>query len=205
MSGSPAVQSTWPEPVTLRDGSDILIRPIEPSDKEQLIQGFERLSPESRYRRFLTPMARLSPRLLRYLTEVDHHDHEALVAESADGGEPVGVARYIRLADEPEAAEVAVAVVDDWQGKGAGTALVRRLAARAVEEGVERFSATCLAGNEDVLDLLEGLAASRVTEMEGGLMEIEVALPAREERTLLAVLRRAASGALAFRHPLERA
>ena len=199
-----AVATRWPETVRLRDGKSISIRPIEPDDKQQLLRGFERLSPESRYRRFLTPMDRLSARLLRYLTEVDHHDHEALVAESVEGGEPVGVARYIRLADEREAAEVAVAVVDDWQGKGAGTELLRRLATRAMEEGVERFTATCLATNTDVLELLEDVAPTRVTNTGDGLAEIVVELPTREENTLLAALRRAASGALAFRHPLER-
>ena len=187
----------------LRDGSRILIRPIEPGDKDKLVEGFERLSPESRYRRFLTPMARLSPRLLRYLTEVDHHDHEALVAVSAEGAEPIGVARFIRLVDEPDVAEVAVAVVDDWQGRGAGTELLRRLAARAVDEGIECFTATCLATNEDVLALLEGIAPTRVTETKDALVEVEVTLPAADEKPLFTALRRAASGALAFRHPLE--
>jgi RimJ/RimL family protein N-acetyltransferase len=199
-----AVATRFPERVTLRDGSEVVVRPIEPGDKEKLVEGFERLSPESRYRRFLTPMNRLTPRMLRYLTEVDHHDHEALVAESADGAEPVGVARFIRIADEPEAAEVAVAVVNHWQGRGAARALMRRLAARAVEEGVERFTATCLAENTDVLELLGDLAPARVTESADGLVEVEIALPTGEEKSLLAALRRAAAGALAFRHPLER-
>jgi RimJ/RimL family protein N-acetyltransferase len=199
-----AVATRFPERVTLRDGSEVVVRPIEPGDKEKLVEGFERLSPESRYRRFLTPMNRLTPRMLRYLTEVDHHDHEALVAESADGAEPIGVARFIRIADEPEAAEVAVAVVNHWQGRGAARALMRRLAARAVEEGVERFTATCLAENTDVLELLGDLAPARVTESADGLVEVEIALPTGEEKSLLAALRRAAAGALAFRHPLER-
>ena len=201
---TPAVATKWPERVSLRDGTEVLIRPIEPGDKDQLVRGFEELSPESRYRRFLTPMNRLSPSVLRYLTEVDHHDHEALVAESAEGTEPVGVARFIRLPDDSDTAEVAIAVVDHWQGKGAGTALMRRLAKRAVEEGIERFSATCLATNTDVLDLLEDIAEKKVKQTGDGLVEIEVALPAAEEKTLLAALRRAASGALSFRHPLER-
>jgi RimJ/RimL family protein N-acetyltransferase len=199
-----AVATRFPERVTLRDGSEVVVRPIEPGDKEKLVEGFERLSPESRYRRFLTPMNRLTPRMLRHLTEVDHHDHEALVAESADGAEPIGVARFIRIADEPEAAEVAVAVVNHWQGRGAARALMRRLAARAVEEGVERFTATCLAENTDVLELLGDLAPARVTESADGLVEVEIALPTGEEKSLLAALRRAAAGALAFRHPLER-
>jgi RimJ/RimL family protein N-acetyltransferase len=116
--------------VALPDGSEISIRPIRRTDRGQLGEGFERLSPESRYRRFLVPMPRLSPRLVRYLTEVDHHDHEALVALGADTGEPIGVARYVRSDDAADAAEVAVAVVDDWHQRGVATELLRRLVFR---------------------------------------------------------------------------
>ncbi|MGZ6695499.1 MAG: N-acetyltransferase family protein [Solirubrobacteraceae bacterium] len=199
-----AVTTQWPQSVLLRDGREIFIRPIEPGDKDKLVLGFERLSAESRQRRFLMPVTRLSPSLLRYLTEIDHTDHEALVAESAAGAEPVGVARYIRLADEPESAEVAVTVVDDWQRAGVATALLRRLAARAMDEGVERFVATCLATNTDVLDMLEDLGPQRVEELEDGLVAIEVALPCGEDGPLHAALRRVASGAMVFRHPVER-
>jgi hypothetical protein len=66
--------------VRLRDGSRVLIRPIEPDDRAALAEGFERLSAESRYRRFFAPMPRLRERDLDYLTRVDHRDHEALVA-----------------------------------------------------------------------------------------------------------------------------
>ena len=201
---TPPVRTTWPETVTLRDGTEVYIRPIEPDDKDKLRLGFERLSRESRYRRFLTPMPRLSPRLVRYLTEIDHHDHEAMVAETVEGGEPVGVARYIRAHDDPTSAEVAVTVVDEWQGKGAATALLRRLAMRAMDEGVDRVAATCLATNTDVLDLLEGVGDKTVTAREGDLVEIEVALPTSDEGMLRTALRRAASGMLRFRLPGER-
>jgi RimJ/RimL family protein N-acetyltransferase len=205
--GAPDVSTevAWPERVTLRDGSEMLVRPIEPRDKARLVHGFEALSPESRYRRFLTPMTSLRPKMLRYLTEVDHHDHEALVAASAENGEPVGVARYIRTADDPTAAEVAVAVVDRWQGRGAATELLRRLGERARAEGIERFTATCLAENRDVLELLEGIGAGRARRMEGGLVEVGVELPVAigPGEALVAALRGAAAGHLSFRHPLE--
>jgi len=81
--------------VTLRDGSRVTVRPIRPQDAAPLRAGFERLSDESRYRRFLSPMQELSGPMLRYLTEVDHHDHEALIAVGADGT-IVGVARSVR-------------------------------------------------------------------------------------------------------------
>jgi len=64
----------------LRDGTRVLVRPIESDDKVLVLEGFERLSEKSRYRRFLAPMPELSDSMLRYLTEVDHRDHEALVA-----------------------------------------------------------------------------------------------------------------------------
>jgi GNAT superfamily N-acetyltransferase len=189
--------------VTLRDGSEVRIRPIRADDKAALLRGFERLSPESRYRRFLTPMTTLNPRMLRYLTEIDHHSHEALVAEAVHTGEPVGVARYICSADDRAVAEVAVAVVDDWQGRGAATELLRRLEQRAVEEGIERFVAICLAGNREVLELLAELGPARIDRAEDGVVNVEIALPATREpeAPLRSALRHAASGALDFRPP----
>src|SRR5436309_2677546 len=99
---------------TLQDGAELLIRAIQPSDKRLLAEGFERLSPETRYRRFFGPLDRLSRRDLEYLTEIDHHDHEALVAIHPGTGELVGVTRYVR-GSEPHQAEVSVVVGDPWQ------------------------------------------------------------------------------------------
>lgn len=96
--------------VTLRDGSLATVRPIRPDDGEFLRAVFERLSDESRYRRFLSRGSQLSDPVVRDLTHVDHHDHEALVA-AADDGTVMGVARYVRLPRDPEAAEAAVAIV----------------------------------------------------------------------------------------------
>src|SRR5215218_4614883 len=124
---------------TLRDGSRIALRPIEPPDRELIAGGFEPVSPESRYRRFFGPKPVLSERDLDYLTRVDHHDHEALVASDAGTGRGIGVARYVRVA--PEVAEPAVVVADDWQGRGVAGLLLDRLAERAREEGIQRFHA----------------------------------------------------------------
>ena len=126
----------------LRDGSRVEVRPVRRSDAELLLRGFERLSDESRYRRFLCSMPELSEEMVRYLTDVDHHDHEAVVALDAATGEGVGVARYVRDLDRPERAEAAVTVIDDWQGRGLGTLLLELLAVRAREEGVEPLHRT---------------------------------------------------------------
>lgn len=182
-----------PESVQLRDGSTALIRPIRPSDKDALVEGFAHLSDESRYKRFLAPVNELRPRQLRYFTEIDHHDHEALVGQSPEG-EPLGVARYVRVG--AHTAEAAVAVVDHWQGRGLGTALLQRLAGRAREEGIERFTAVLLASNREMLTLLQELGATQMQGAEDGVIEVRVELPleVEPEAPLRRALRSAASG-----------
>ena len=181
--------------VTLRDGTRAHLRTIEPEDRDALAQGFDALSEESRYRRFLTPTPTLSGSQLRYLTEVDHHDHEAIIATN-DEREPMGVARYVRVDPESDTAEVAVTVVDAWQGRGLGTALLARLTERAREEGVACFTATALATNDDMLDLLRNLGVTESAPASGGVVEMRVELPVEthEESPLRRALRNAASG-----------
>jgi len=187
---------------TLRDGSRMLLREVRPDDKDAITAFFERLSPESRYRRFFTAMNRLSDSDLRYLTEVDHHDHEAVLGFDPDGGQ-VGVARYVG-GEQPGEAEVAVAVVDDWQGRGAATALLERLIERASENGVERFIALVLEENAGALELFRSLSTEDPSPRRAGPGQVELVidLPRDGVRgTLLGrALRSAASGRVEI-HP----
>jgi GNAT superfamily N-acetyltransferase len=148
----------------LADGTRVTIRHIRPEDAEELRRGFERLSPQSRYRRFLGGVTSLSDEQLRYLTQVDGHDHVALVATTLPEGatEPVGlgVARYVRAADEPAVAEAAITVQDEVQGRGIGRLLGLVLARAALERGVTRFRGEILADNEAVRGLLADVGAS---------------------------------------------
>jgi GNAT superfamily N-acetyltransferase len=164
-------------PVTLPDGSCVRIRPGHRSDRELLLRGFKRLSSQSRYRRFLVPMTQLTDEMVRYLTEIDHHDHEAMIALDEDTGEGVGVARYVRSRDRQDVAELAVTVIDDWQGKGLGTLLVEVLSARARAEGITTFSALMLASNDEMMDLLRRLDTVRIVDQDLGTVEIEVPIP----------------------------
>jgi GNAT superfamily N-acetyltransferase len=164
-----------PDSAVLRDGSRVHIRQARRTDRDLLVRGFERLSPESRYRRFLTPMHELDERTLRYLTDLDHRDHEAMFALD-ESGEGVGAARYVRSAVRPETAEVAVAVVDDWQARGLGTLLLQAISVRARDEGVRTFTALMLASNHEMMDLFEHLGPVRIVGRAGGTIEIEVAI-----------------------------
>jgi RimJ/RimL family protein N-acetyltransferase/nucleotide-binding universal stress UspA family protein len=162
----------------LRDGSSVEIRPIEPEDRELLRSGFADLSERSRYLRFQSPLTELSDQQLSYLTVVDHHDHEALLAVDASNGDAVGVARFVRITDD--VAECAIVVADEWHNRGLGSELLERLVERAHEEGIERFTALVLADNTDALRLLERLGDT-VRRREGSQVELEIELPARPD------------------------
>jgi RimJ/RimL family protein N-acetyltransferase len=159
----------------LRDGSHVLIRPVRSTDAPLLADGFTRLSATSRWMRFLTPKKELSPAELRYLTDLDHHDHEALGALDHGNGRGVGIARYIRHTGDPHAADIAVTIVDAWQGRGLGTELLARLSDRARHEGIHRFTALVAAENVAVARLLRNMCA-RVTGRESNTLEYEIAL-----------------------------
>jgi GNAT superfamily N-acetyltransferase len=117
----------------------------------------------------------LSAAELRYFTDVDHHDHEALGALDRAGGHGVGIARYIRDADDPQAAEIAVTIVDDWQGRGLGTELLAQLSGRARQEGIRRFTALADAGNVAVAALLRN-AGGRLVRRGRGTVDYEITL-----------------------------
>jgi len=170
----PAVRG---RPVALRDGSTVLIRQVQPADAPLLADGFARLSPQSRRMRFLARKDRLSAAELRYFTDIDHHDHEALGALDRASGRGVGVARYVRDADDPHAAEIAVTIVDDWQGRGLGTELLARLSGRARAAGIHRFTALVADDNMAMAGLLRSMNA-HLAGRDPGTVEYEITLMA---------------------------
>jgi GNAT superfamily N-acetyltransferase len=138
----------------LRDGTLVVIRPLDPTDREAYLDLFDGIGAESRYRRFLGPKRQLTAAEVRYFLEVDHHDHEALVAIDVSTGTGLGVARFVRDHVDPGLADSAITVVDAAQGRGVGGALLARLAERAREEGVDRLSADVLQDNRRMVAML---------------------------------------------------
>jgi RimJ/RimL family protein N-acetyltransferase len=161
--------------VVLRDGSGVLVRPVCATDGRLLAEGFARLSERSRRMRFLGKKEELSASELRYYTDVDHHDHEALVALDPADGRGAGVARYVRDADDPQAAEIALTIADDWQGRGLGTELLARLSHRARQEGICRFTAVVSSDNVPMGMLLRSVGAVE-TGRSFGTVEYEITL-----------------------------
>ncbi|HCF60019.1 MAG TPA: hypothetical protein DFS52_18750 [Myxococcales bacterium] len=173
------LSGAWPfgRALQLRDGQRVLLRPILAEDREPLRDGFMRLSVGSRRLRFMSPLERLSDEQLRYLTEVDYRNHMAWVA--ADASRPrfgLGVARYVRLAEQLEVAEVAVAVVDSHHGLGLGSLLLCALERSAARNGIRRFRAWVHEENASVMRIARELGASFRRDKDG-LLRVEAAIP----------------------------
>jgi GNAT superfamily N-acetyltransferase len=163
--------------VELRDRTRALIRPIAPSDRMRLNEGFEGASAESNFLRFLSPQPRLTSSQLDYLTAVDHDCHEALIAVDPETGQSFGTARYVRDAKRPETAEFAIGVGDRWMRIGLGTALLSALVLRAREAGVVRLTGLTHPENAAIRGLVRKVAGDFETaSVSQGAVEITVDL-----------------------------
>lgn len=161
----------------LADGTSVEIRPIRPDDGKRLTAAYARLSPTSKYRRFLAPKPYLSSQDVSYLVAVDGTDHVALVATLAEDPEQiVGVGRFVRLPEAPDAAEVAIVVGDPIQGEGLGGELLDRLAVEARARGIGKLRATMLADNAAAHGLFHHLAGRINERNRVEIDEIEVEL-----------------------------
>jgi RimJ/RimL family protein N-acetyltransferase len=165
---------------TLHDGTRILLRPIEPGDKARLSIALGRLSRETIRRRFFAAKPSFSSGELRYLTEVDGHNHIALVALPADDPDSIiAVARCVRLPDTPDTAEFAIVVGDRYQGRGLGSLLARELSSAARAAGVRRFAATMLGDNDAIRRLMGTISTHlELDRIDHGVREVVVALAA---------------------------
>lgn len=170
-----------PEPpvlrLTLRDGRPVALRPVVPADRGRLRTGFDALSADSKRLRFLGSVSSLTEATLRYLTEVDRHDHVAwgaldLTDPSAPG---FGVGRFVRLADRPDVAEFSLTVLDTAQGHGVGQLLLAVLAVVAPDVGVRVLRGVVGRENERMTKWLHRLGAT--SQGAGQDLVMDLALP----------------------------
>jgi RimJ/RimL family protein N-acetyltransferase len=153
----------------------LLIREVTRADRAALAFSLKHLGLNSRYRRYLRATPQLWPRELDRLTMVDHWHSEALIAFSLVPRAPVGVAEYVRL-DSFDVAEVAIAVVDRWQHRGVGQALMGALRTRARAAGVRHFEATLLRDNTGALALARTLGVCRTVAADGTVLQLTLDL-----------------------------
>lgn len=168
------------EPVRLGDGTDAVIRPLLPSDRETVREQYEHLSPESQFHRFLTGMPQLTEHMLDHLVdEVDGVDHVALVLVALPKNAPevpAGIARIIRYPDRPTCADVAVTVAEEWRGRGVASALLRALS-HSCPEGVRQIVTLVTWDNSTAIALLRHLGDVKITGKDHGVLEVVVDLP----------------------------
>ncbi len=145
----------------LFDGSEVLIRPIRADDKTMEQDFVQHLSPDSRYRRFMSTLKELAPGKLKYLTEIDYVKHLALVAIIEQDGvqTEIGVARYVADPDG-KSCEFAIALDDAWQGSGLAGILMLTLIDAARVRGMQRMEAFILAGNSKMIKFAKQLGFS---------------------------------------------
>lgn len=149
----------------------ISIRELEASDRRAVAFTFGHLGERSRYQRYLSPKPFLSARDMSRLLDVDHWHHDALIAYSPPPRTPIGIARYVRL-DEFDAAELAIEVVDGWQRRGVGTALLAALQQRALRAGIRHFSVSLLRDNAGARALAAQLGRPEAATAAGSLVEL---------------------------------
>ena len=171
--------------LTLADGTRVTIREVGRGDREALIAGFERLSPESRLHRFFTSMPKLPSDVIDYLTDIDQDQHVAVgvfdpnrPSDVGDaGGLGVAVGRYLVSTEDPTRAEAAVAVIDEYQGRGIGTLILETLVVIARERGVTAFTAHVMPDNDGMSAILRGLGARTVDEPNVRELTFEIDVP----------------------------
>jgi GNAT superfamily N-acetyltransferase len=164
----------------LDDGAPVTVRPIEPADAYPLLRMFDRLSPESIYHRFFSPMPRPRRAALLHLAGLDHDLHEALVAHVDQ--EIVAVARYDGRPGESDA-EVAVIVDDAWQDRGLGTRLLHQLARVGARRGLVAFRATVLGENRRALPFLRRLSPEADVRFRDGEYQVYAPFRRRSARS----------------------
>jgi GNAT superfamily N-acetyltransferase len=154
----------------LPDGSPVHVSLLLSCSKEELCEGFRRLSKISRYQRFHTSLRKLTDSQLTYLTDIDSLNRAVVVAHADEGPERqggVGLARYARIEGEPGTAEFAVTVLDGCQGMGIGTELLKHLRRVAHDRGIRTLRGHVLRGNLRMMRLLDGLGARKRDSHDG--------------------------------------
>jgi len=147
--------ATYTAAERLRDGRSFEIRALKPSDEADMLAAVDRIGAQSLYRRFMGAKRGFSDKERAFFLNVDFVNHVALVAVINEGDRASIVAGGRYFVERPGMAEVAFAVVDDYQGQGIGAILLRHLASLARQAGLREFTAEVLPDNAPMLKVFE--------------------------------------------------
>jgi acetyltransferase len=167
--------SQYESHLLLKNGAELLIRPVVPGDAPLLLELFDRMTPRSRYLRFMTNMQELPRNLLHQFTHLDYHTCFALAAVVATEGrhEVIAVARYA-LDPEEQVADLGVAVRDDWQQLGLGKALLLKIIMIGRQHGIKRFGSMMDPHNDIMKKTLRDLGYQVKYFFRGGSYQVEI-------------------------------
>ncbi len=207
MSPDRLFDTRYCEELTLPDGSRMRLRLAHPGDREGILAGFERLSTETRVQRWFYPKMRLTEAEIEALVSPADDDHGAIVAVQLDAGdaeaEPIGMARFVRSREDPAAAEIAITIVDDWQGLGIGRILLHRLLAMMSERRIPWADGRLQAENRRMRRLLEPYVPQGGFQREDDLLLFRFPVPALGDPLMAQLARNAAAVTHMFKRMAE--
>jgi RimJ/RimL family protein N-acetyltransferase len=195
------------EDITLPDGGVMRLRLVRPEDRGGIIAGFERLSAETRVQRWFYPKMGLSEVEIEVLVSPADADHGAIAAIelAADGSEHsgIGMARFVRSQESPDAAEIAITIVDDWQGLGIGRILLHRLLTMVAEAGIPFVEGRLQAENQRMRQLLEPYVPQGGFCREESVLVFRFPVPKRDDPLMAQLAQNAAAVVRMFKRMAE--
>jgi GNAT superfamily N-acetyltransferase len=202
-----AFDQSYCEDLTLPGGGAMRLRLVRPEDRDGIVEGFARLSAETRVQRFFYPKMSLSKQEIDALVAPADDDHGAIVAIEldTDGSEKAGIAmaRFARSKDSPDAAEIAITIVDDWQGLGIGRILLHRLLAMVSERGIPYVDGRLQAENRRMHHLLEPYVPDGGFRREESTLLFRFPVPAPDDPMMVQLARNAAAVTRMFKRMAE--
>ena len=160
----------------LRNGERIEIRALRPQDRDDLMAAVDLISSGSLYRRFFAVRRHFTETEESFYLNVDFVSHVALIAVADENGLPIIIAGGRYVVGEPGEAEVAFTVVDKYQGRGVGAALLRHLAMIARQAGLRELVAYVLPDNRAMLKVFEKSGLKYTTKREAGSVYVKLGL-----------------------------
>lgn len=161
--------------ISLKNGETVYLRMLLPSDRGALLDAFYKLSDETKRLRFFQVNEALSDKELDYLLNTDDTNHVAYCAYVLKNNKPkgIGVVRYIRSVKNPEMAEVAITIIDEYHGKGIGKELIKKITQHARKEGITTYVANAFYFNDIILKMISKFPY-KITGSDDGILSIKV-------------------------------